>query len=612
VNSVTRETVRVGCASAFWGDSTAGAEQLVRHGNIDFLVFDYLAEITMSLLARARARKRELGYVPDFVDAVAPLLPEIKQKGIRLVSNAGGINPQAAAAALRRKAEEAGISLQIAVVTGDDLSGRADEIRAAGVTEMFSGAAMPEKLTTMNAYLGAQPIALALDRGADVVITGRCVDSAVVLGPIVHAFGWSWTDYDKLAQGSLAGHLLECAAQVTGGLFTDWRDVPGWDDMGMPIAVCSADGSFVVTKPAGTGGLVVPLSVCEQMLYEIGDPAAYILPDVVCDFRNVTMAACGPDQVRVTGARGRPPTPMLKVSATWHDGYRVIGTLTIGGHDAAAKAERTGEAILARVRRLLGARGIPTFSETSIEVLGSESMYGPWRRSSAKTSREVVLKIGARHRDQEALEVLAREIFPPGSSMAQGITGFFAGRPGVQPVLRLFSLLWPKDKMAPVVHFDGEDIGVPFAASQPLSPPPVVAAPANAVGVADATVPLLALAVGRSGDKGNSANIGLIARKAEYLPWVRAALTEDAVRDWFAHLGVSKVERYELPGMNALNFLLHDALGGGGIASLRVDAQGKAYAQMLMDYQIPLPAALANSVENPQRAKQIAETAEST
>jgi len=603
---MTRETVRIGCASAFWGDSTAGAEQLVRRGEIDFLVFDYLAEITMSLLARARARKPELGYVPDFVEAIAPLLPEIKQKGIRIVSNAGGINPQAAATALRRKAEEVGIMLNIAVVTGDDLTSRADEIRAAGVTEMFSGAVMPEKLTTMNAYLGAQPIALALDRGADVVITGRCVDSAVVLGPMVHTFGWSWTDYDKLAQGSLAGHLLECAAQVTGGLFTDWRDVPGWDDMGMPVAVCSPDGSFVVTKPPGTGGLVVPLSVCEQMLYEIGDPAAYILPDVVCDFRDVSMTVSGPDQVRVTGARGRPPTPTLKVSATWHDGYRVIGTLTIGGYEAAAKAERAGEAILARVRRLLSARGIPYFSETSIEVLGSESMYGPWRHSAAKDNREVVLKIGARHRDQEALEMLAREIFPPGSSMAQGITGFFAGRPGVQPVLRLFSFLWPKEKMPQVVHFGGADINVPFAPSQPLLPSAAVPAAPKAVGVADATLPLIALAVGRSGDKGNSANIGLIARKPDYLPWIRAALMEEVVRDWFAHLGVTKVERFELPGMNAFNFLLHDALGGGGVASLRVDAQGKAYAQMLMDYPIPVPSALANLLKNAQRAHQTA------
>jgi Acyclic terpene utilisation family protein AtuA len=596
---MARDRVRIGCASAFWGDSSAGAEQLVRRGDIDFLVFDYLAEITMSLLARARARKPELGYVPDFVDAIAPLLREIKEKRIRLVSNAGGINPLAAAAALRRKAEEAGVALDVAVVTGDDLSDRVQELHAAGVTEMFSGAALPEKLTTMNAYLGAQPIALALDRGADVVITGRCVDSAVVLGPLVHAFGWSWDDYDKLAQGSLAGHLLECAAQVTGGLFTDWRDVPGWDDMGMPIAACSADGSFVITKPPGTGGLVSPLSVGEQMLYEIGDPGSYILPDVVCDFRDVRMVSCGADEVRVTGARGRPPTPTVKVSATWHDGYRVIGTLTIGGYEAAAKAQRTGEAIFQRVRRLLAARGIAYFAETSIEVLGAESMYGPWRHESASRSREVVLKIGARHRDQEALDVLAREIFPPGSSMAQGITGFFAGRPSVQPVLRLFSFLWPKEYVFPVAHIAEAEIAVPFAASRPLDPAAAIRSPQDATGVADAKVPLIALAVGRSGDKGNAANIGLIARKPGYLPWLRAALTPDVIRDWFAHNGVSKVERFELPGIHALNFVLHDALGGGGVASLRVDAQGKAFAQMLMDYLIPVPRALAQRLAHP-------------
>jgi len=595
---MVRDILRIGCASAFWGDTSAGAEQLVRRGDIDFLVFDYLAEITLSLLARVRARKPELGYVPDFVEALAPLLQEIKQRGIRVVSNAGGINPHAAAAALRGRAAEAGISLHIAVVTGDDLADRAEEIRAAEMMEMFSGAPIPEKLTTMNAYLGAQPIAVALDRGADVVITGRCVDSAVLLGPLVHAFGWSWTDYDRLAQASLAGHLLECAAQVTGGLFTDWRDVPGWDDMGMPIAECSADGSFIVSKPAGTGGLVSPLSVGEQMLYEIGDPGSYILPDVVCDFRTVTMTSCGPDRVRVVGARGRAPTPTLKVSATWHDGYRVMGTLTLGGYEAAARAQRVGEAILKRVRRLLAARGISDFSETSIEVLGAESIYGPWRRPQAVVNREVVLKIGARHREQPALEILAREIAPSGSSMAQGITGFFAGRPSVQPVLRLFSFLWPKEKTAPVVHDGDTQIAVPFAPSQPLSTPPATAAPQRAIGVADETVLLIALAVRRSGDKGNSANIGIIARKPEYLPWLRAALADDVIRDWFAHTGVSKVERFDLPGMHALNFVLHDALGGGGVASLRVDAQGKAFAQMLMDHPIPVPLALARSLAN--------------
>ncbi|MGZ5843126.1 MAG: acyclic terpene utilization AtuA family protein, partial [Xanthobacteraceae bacterium] len=223
------KTIRIGGASGFWGDSTENAAQLVQRGDIDFLVFDYLAEITMSLLARIHARKPELGYVPDFIECVVPLLPEIKKRGIRVVSNGGGVNPLAAAAALRARADAIGITLNIAVVTGDDLIGRVDELRAQNVTEMFSGAPLPEKLMSANAYLGAQPIAAALDRGADVVITGRCVDSAVTLGVLAHAFGWSWSDYDKLAQASLAGHLIECSTQVTGGIFTDWRDVPGWD-----------------------------------------------------------------------------------------------------------------------------------------------------------------------------------------------------------------------------------------------------------------------------------------------------------------------------------------------------------------------------------------------
>ena len=590
------KTIRIGGAAGFWGDSLEGARQLVTRGEIDFLVFDYLAEITMSLLARIRSRKPELGYVPDFIEAVAPLLPEIKRRGIRVISNAGGVNPRAAAAALQARAQAAGVALEIAVVTGDDMLDQIEAMRARGVREMFTGASLPDKIMSANAYLGAQPIAAALDRGADVVITGRCVDSAVTLGALVHAFGWSWGDYDRLAQGSLAGHLIECSAQVTGGLFTDWRDVPGWDDMGMPIAECAADGGFVITKPAGTGGLVSPLSVGEQMLYEIGDPAAYVLPDVVCDFRSVTIEEAGPDRVRVAGAHGRPPTPELKVSATWHDGFRMIGTVTIGGRDAAAKAQRTGEAILARARRLLAEQQLGDFTESSLEVLGAEATYGTSARPGAAAAREVVLKIGARHPDEKALELLAREIAPAASAMAQGLTGFFAGRPGVQPVMRLFSFLWPKVDLMPRLHIDGEETDVPFAATAPWVSARDNAIPAAPSGEADASVPLIALAVGRSGDKGNDANIGIIARRPDYLPWLRASLTPQAVGGFFAHTGVTKVDRYELPGIHALNFLLHDALGGGGVASLRIDPQGKAFAQMLMDLPVGVPRALADQI----------------
>ena len=256
------QPLRIGCATGFWGDSEAGATQLVMHGGIDYLVFDFLAEITMSLLARVRAKSADAGYAPDFVRIVASLAGELKSRGIKVVSNGGGVNPQACGEALSKQLQALGIDLKVAVVEGDDLSSRADEFRAAGVREMFSDADMPSQFLSVNAYLGAQPIAAALAAGADIVITGRVVDSAVTLGPLVHEFGWSWGDWDKLATGSLAGHVIECGTQATGGIFTDWERVPGWDDMGFPIAECEPSGSsFVLTKPGNTGGLVIPASV---------------------------------------------------------------------------------------------------------------------------------------------------------------------------------------------------------------------------------------------------------------------------------------------------------------------------------------------------------------
>lgn len=584
--------LRIGCASGFWGDTLEGTGQLIERGEIDVLVFDWLAEITLSLLARVKAKKPDAGYVPDFIEALTPHLAALKARGIRVVSNGGGMNPAACGAALAARAEAAGVDLKIAVVTGDDLKPVEQDLRAAGVREMFTGAALPEKLVTANAYIGARAIAAALDAGADVVITGRCVDSAVTLGPLVHHFGWDWQDWDRLAQGSLAGHLIECGVQGTGGLFTDWDRVPGWDDMGFPIVDVAADGSFILTKPAGTGGHVVPLAVAEQLLYEIGDPAAYLLPDVTCDFRSVRLDAAGPDRVRVSGARGRPASGSLKVSATVADGFRVIGAVTIAGREAVAKAERTGAAILARAARLAAARGLPPFTETSIEVLGSEATYGAHGSAAARATREVVLKLGARAQSAETLDLLAREIVPAATAMAQGLTGLYAGRPGVQPVFRNFSFLWPADKVPARVSLGDREfeIGNP---PPPALPAPAPLAPAAAPTVPPTTaVPLIRLAVGRSGDKGNIANIGVIARQPDYLPHIRAALTPAAVAAWFAHLGLSRVERFDLPGFHALNFLLHDALGGGGVASIRIDPQGKALAQMLMDMPVPVPAGL--------------------
>jgi hypothetical protein len=588
---MTDQKLRIGCASGFWGDTPEAIGQLVSKGGIDYLVFDYLAEVTMSLMARARAKTPEAGFAPDFVKALVPWLPEIKRKGIKVVANAGGVNPRGCRDALARAAEEAGIDLSIGVVLGDDLLGRADEIRARGVTEMFSGTPFPDDIWSMNAYLGARPIAAALDAGAEIVITGRCADSAVALGPLMHEFGWTDDDWDKLSQGSLAGHLIECGPQGTGGNFTDWQDVTGWDDMGMPIVEVSPDGSFVMTKTPGTGGLVSPGSVGEQMLYEIGDPRAYLLPDVICDWSQVTLEQAGPDRVLVTGGKGLGRTGSYKVSATHADGWRAISTLTLAAIDAPAKAERVAQAIITRCRRIFRDRNLGDFRQVSVEVLGAEAAYGANARAR---TREVVLKIGAIHDDRRAMNIFAGEIAPMAISTAQGLTGFFAGRPRVQPVVRLFSFLQDKADTPVAVEVDGKDVPVRVATEAvrlgPPAKPPVEAreAGADAVGVR-----LVDLAWGRSGDKGDIANIGILARKPDYLPYIRAALTEAAVKDYFAHLCKGPVERFDLPGSHALNFLLHESLGGGGIASVRIDPQGKGFAQMLLDIEIPVPAELA-------------------
>ncbi len=462
---------------------------------------------------------------------------------------------------------------------------------------MATGAPLPEKLLSVNAYLGGFPIAAALAAGADIVVTGRCVDSALVLGPLIHEFGWAPNDYDRLAAGSLAGHLLECGAQVTGGNFTDWQDVAeGWDDMGFPIAEAEADGSFTVAKPAGTGGLVSPLTVAEQMLYEIGDPRAYILPDVICDFTQVELVRQGRDRVRVTGARGRRPSATYKVSATYPGGFGAVGTMVVAGFDAPAKARRNGEAILKKTRRMLGEAGLGDFSQTAMQIVGAESLYGGNARSSADESREVVLRLAIRHPRNEGAELFSKEYVGSGLSMSTGRCGLGAGRPNVSPAVLLHSSLIDKREVAVTVRVGGELVPLPHAVNlggeDTVSPPPSVAeAPPAGRRV---EVPLIRLAVARSGDKGNDANIGVIARRPEYLPAIRAALTPQAVKRYFAHFVESEVERFDLPGIHALNFVLHDSLGGGGTSSLRLDTQAKTYAQLLLGIAVPVPEAWSN------------------
>ncbi|WP_044101402.1 acyclic terpene utilization AtuA family protein [Acinetobacter pittii] len=587
--------VKIGCASGFWGDTNTAAFQLVHLTDINYLVFDYLSEITMSIMAKAKMVEPKHGYALDFVSRVmAPLLKKIAEKKIKVISNAGGVNPLACRDALQKIIKEYGLDLKVAVVLGDDLLAKHEQLKQQNIQEMFSGEALPEQVASSNAYLGAVAIRDALNLGADIVITGRVVDSAVVLAPLLHEYQWSLDDYNKLAQGSLAGHVIECGAQCTGGNFTDWQLVQGFDNMGFPVVEVSKDGSFVVTKPQGTGGLVSTATVAEQIVYEIGNPQAYLLPDVIADFSHVHLEQVGEHRVRVTGAKGQAPTTQYKVSATYPDGYRVLVSFLIAGREAPQKARVIADAILTKCERVLAMRSVPPFSEKSVEILGIESTYGA--HAQALNSREVVVKIAVKHMFKEACMFFASEIAQASTGMAPALAGIVGGRPKASPVIKLFSFLIDKNQLNIEIDFKGKRYPVEIPQEVSTEQLPTLTAGENAVYQGDEIeVPLIEIAHARSGDKGNHSNIGVIARKADYLPWIRAALTEQAVASYMQHVldaEKGRVIRYELPGLNALNFMLENALGGGGVASLRIDPQGKAFAQQLLDMPVKVPANL--------------------
>eukprot|EP01063_Lacrimia_lanifica_P008256 TRINITY_DN15336_c0_g1_i1.p1 TRINITY_DN15336_c0_g1~~TRINITY_DN15336_c0_g1_i1.p1 ORF type:complete len:628 (+),score=242.76 TRINITY_DN15336_c0_g1_i1:93-1976(+) len=615
------QSVRVGCYSAMWGDSTMSATQLLDGGRVQYLVGDYLAEVTMAIMAKAKmASKGKYGYATDFVQVMVENFKAIRSQGVKVLVNAGGVNPVGCKAALEKALEKAypgeGRKLKIGVVLGDDVSTYPAEVQQGVIPAEHQ----KTKFASLNAYLGAFPLAAALGQGCDVVITGRVVDSALVLAPLIHEHKWTGGDYDLLSSGTLAGHLVECGAQGTGGLFTDYHDVPNWANVGYPVVDVQANGSFTISKPPGTGGLVTPASVTEQMLYEIGDPGAYLVPDVACDWTQVAMSQLSEDTVLVQHAKGRPPTESYKTIGTYADGtYSMIATLVIEGRDAVGKARRTAEALLERWGVLLEKKKFAPFKETRVELLGhGGTRYPPfldlpYTNMDFQAPREVVLRMSVRHGNAKALQRIRREVSCAGVSMGAGTIGLIPGLPTPSAVVRCAMFLIPKSACPPpTLLISGAAApvpcdGLPAAAPAPPAHPPaagVTRAKAGALG-APVVYPkevteekgryvlmtLDHLAHGRSGDKGDTANIGIIPRKPRYHAYLLNLLTPEVVKHYFKDLCKGDVVRYELPGTSSMNFLLHNALGGGGTSSLHSDPLAKTYASMLLAMPIYAPAA---------------------
>ncbi|MEO1957413.1 MAG: acyclic terpene utilization AtuA family protein [Methylophilaceae bacterium] len=587
--------IRIGGASGYWGDSAYATQQILKKGNVDYLVYDYLAEVTMSLLANARSKSDQLGYATDFVQQILkPNLKSIAEQGVKVVANAGGVNLPACQEAIQSILDEQGIKLKVGVVSGDNLLPREDEFRADGVTEMTSGDAFPDKLASINSYLGAFPVAAALDAGADIVITGRVVDSATTLGVLIHEYKWALNDYDKLSMGSLAGHLIECGCQVTGGNFTDWRDTSDdWADMGYPIVECEQSGQFIITKSEDTGGLVSPFTVSEQLIYEIGDPQAYYLPDVVCDFASVTLHEESSNRVLVRGAKGYPATDQYKVSATYLDGYRATYTQLISGFDVVEKTEITAERILERCKNLFADLDYGDFRQSSINLLGANALWNKDIFQNPDNLLEVVLRISVHHDKREAVALFSREVMGVILNMTGGrCAAGAAGRPKVSPVINLYSFLLNKSKVTAMVDVDGQVVSFQSTEGEAFDASCISRVDAPVVSAnnqATRQVQLIELAVARSGDKGDFANIGVIARKPKYMQYIAEAVTEESISNWFSHILGGRVERFYLPGINALNFLMYDALGGGGVGSMNIDVQGKTYAQQVLMMPIDIP-----------------------
>lgn len=445
-----KEVVRVAGGQGFWGDDIDAPRRQVEGGPIDYLMLDYLAEVTMSILQKQKERDPKMGYARDFLGAMQGVLPAVVERGVKVIANGGGVNPVACAEAVKQVAIEAGAQgkLKIGVVTGDDLLGRLDDIIAAGhpLENMDTGeplSSVRDRVLSANTYIGSAPIVEALTKGANVVITGRSTDTALTMAPLRYEFGWKSDEWNKLAAGIVAGHIIECGAQCSGGnCLYDWQSIPDLANVGYPIVEARADGSFIVTKHRGTGGRVSVQSVTEQLVYEMGDPHSYITPDVIADFTTIRLAADGENRVKVGSIQGAPPTDKLKVSIAYESGFKAVGTLVYAWPDALTKAKAADQVLRRRLDRL----GLK-FDKILTEFVGAGATHGRLAGDSFDAP-EVQLRVGVRSNDRVAVERFTREIAPLVLNGPPSVTGFAGGRPKVEEIVAYWPALVDKKVVA--------------------------------------------------------------------------------------------------------------------------------------------------------------------
>jgi len=597
-----KKMIRIGNAGGYWGDDLDALRRQLSGGPLDYVTMDFLAELTMSILRKQQLKNPELGYARDFVTQLETCLPLIAENGVKVITNAGGINPAGLGRKIQAMVKQRGLSLKVGVVYGDDINGRLDELTAVGerFTNMENGAAfgpVKDRVIAANVYLGAEPVVAALAAGCDIIVTGRVTDTGITLAPMIHEFGWAMDDWDRLAAGIVAGHIIECGAQASGGNLTDWRQVPSFRDIGYPIIEMKPDGTFTVTKHKRTGGLVCAKSVKEQLVYEMGDPGQYISPDGVAFFDTIEVRELGPNRVGVSGVRGGPAPERFKVSMAYEDGWKADGEVLVCGPGVRDKAKVIADVFW----RKAGHR----FAKTSTSLVGAGSIW-PAHLATSEPD-EIYLRFGACDPDPAKLEDFAKAL--PALILAgpSGMAVSTRGRPRAQQVMAYWPALLRRDRVAAEVLTLAADGGetrlriefpVRGDSGEPVTSGIVPrrlprAKPAGTL----RKVELRRLCYARSGDKGDTSNIGVLARSPRIYEWLAGYLTAARVKKFFGPMVKGPVTRYRLDNLEGLNFLLEGALGGGGTTSLLVDPQGKTLSQALLQMEVQVPSSLLRGLD---------------